>query len=701
MAPDGPPELASLMQTGEKLLEQHDYAAAERLFERATTVAPGAPLPWRRLAQCLIARDEMPLAAASLRKACRLDPHSAALHRALAALYARLNQTEEAVRAQQVACRLNPDCEISRRELLRLLIADRQFEAAAQCLRQLAPAGGLSAPLLVEYAGWLDGQDELERARQAYEQALQLDRHCSQALAGLGNVLRRQEQWREAEAVYRRIPVPADRRGRALWSLWLASVTPQTFDSLQEIDDCRARFQQTVDAIEPGSLTIDRTTVRGHLVPPPYMLQFHGRDNRPLRERFAALFDVRQTEDQQRQQDACTESDSRPRVGLVLPDVGAGVFLRCMHGLLEHFDAERMQLAVVCPKSTRRLLEPHVRNPRLEWCTLPEDFSRMVPAIAAARFDVLYHWEIGSGVQNYFLPFFNLAPVQCTGWGLPETTGIPQMGWYLTSRLVEAPGAEQRYGEQLWHSERLLTCQARQPQPEVPASREDFGIAWQQSLYVCAQHVRKLHPDFDEMLAAVLRQDPDGVCLLVQDRLGWAAERVARRLQRTIPDVCDRIRWLPRLTTDQYRRLIQSADVLLDTPHFGGGLTTFDAFSYGRPVVTLPGEFRRSRFATACYRQMGLDCGIASNVEEYATLAVSLGRNRELRETVSRAILERSELLFDDTAAVREFEQVFLALAATGCKPGTASSALAGPHSARTLRSAKPAEPDRTPTGQT
>jgi len=32
------------------------------------------------------------------------------------------------------------------------------------------------------------------------------------------------------------------------------------------------------------------------------------------------------------------------------------------------------------------------------------------------------------------------------------------------------------------------------------------------------------------------------------------------------------------------------ADVMLDTPHFSGGNTNYEAFAFGTPVVTLPGH---------------------------------------------------------------------------------------------------------------
>ena len=39
---------------------------------------------------------------------------------------------------------------------------------------------------------------------------------------------------------------------------------------------------------------------------------------------------------------------------------------------------------------------------------------------------------------------------------------------------------------------------------------------------------------------------------------------------------------------DDYCRLLQLADVILDTPHYGAGITCYDLFSFNLPVVTCP-----------------------------------------------------------------------------------------------------------------
>lgn len=102
--------------------------------------------------------------------------------------------------------------------------------------------------------------------------------------------------------------------------------------------------------------------------------------------------------------------------------------------------------------------------------------------------------------------------------------------------------------------------------------------------------------------------------------------------------------------------------MLLDTPHFGGATTAYDAFSFHKPVVTLPGAFQRSRYTLACYGRMGLSAGIAETPAEYIGLAVKLGTNRDYRDSVAAELRVRSDVLFEDRQSVTDLQQTWLGL---------------------------------------
>jgi protein O-GlcNAc transferase len=132
-----------------------------------------------------------------------------------------------------------------------------------------------------------------------------------------------------------------------------------------------------------------------------------------------------------------------------------------------------------------------------------------------------------------------------------------------------------------------------------------------------------------------------------------------RRWAAVMPDVQERIVFLPRQAGPDYVNLIALADVMLDTVHFNGMNTSLEAFAVGTPVVTLPGEFQRGRHTQAMYRKMGIAECIAADAEHYVEIAVRLGTDRAWRETLHREITRRSAVLFEDMEVVREFERFF------------------------------------------
>ena len=131
------------------------------------------------------------------------------------------------------------------------------------------------------------------------------------------------------------------------------------------------------------------------------------------------------------------------------------------------------------------------------------------------------------------------------------------------------------------------------------------------------------------------------------------------RLTRTIPNVADRICFVPRLSYEDFLRLNASVDVLLDPIHFGGGNTSYEAFAFGVPIVTLPSQFLRGRITHALYQKLDVfDC-VAQSPQEYAEMAVRLGTDSEFRHAVSEKILARNDRLYEETEAVRELERFF------------------------------------------
>jgi predicted O-linked N-acetylglucosamine transferase (SPINDLY family) len=140
------------------------------------------------------------------------------------------------------------------------------------------------------------------------------------------------------------------------------------------------------------------------------------------------------------------------------------------------------------------------------------------------------------------------------------------------------------------------------------------------------------------------------------------------RRAASLPDVLDRIQFLPKLSRPDFLNLLAVSDVLLDPLHFGGGNTSYEALAFGVPIVTLPSRLLRGRITFALYHQMQvLDC-VAQSPEEYVELALRLGTDPPYRESVRDKIRSASGLLFENAEGIRELEQ-FLQRAVRSAKP--------------------------------
>jgi predicted O-linked N-acetylglucosamine transferase (SPINDLY family) len=373
---------------------------------------------------------------------------------------------------------------------------------------------------------------------------------------------------------------------------------------------------------------------------------------RPLKEEYASLFAGRFP------QRPLKHRSGRPLIGIVVTRTHEGIFLKSMRGVLERLPRDVARMAIICPQASMEMIRGGI-NRELEFIPLPRSLHQVEQQLHDAAIDVLYYWEIGTDATNYFLPFLRLAPVQCTSWGVQVTSGIPNVDYYLSNSLVEPPSAQDHYSERLLLAGTLLTYQFRDTYPSSQKPREAFKLSPHQHVYLCGQQLGKFHPEFDETLGEILRRDPRGVLAVIEDRHPAAKHLLQARWRRVLPDVVDRMFFLPRQERPDYVSLIQTADVLLDPFNFGGVNTSYDAFTFGKPVVTLPSGYHRGRYTLGCYKKMGISECVATDRESYVQLAVAMGTDPNYRRQVEREVEEASHVLFEDAQAVDEHARIF------------------------------------------
>jgi CRISPR-associated protein Csy1 len=275
--------------------------------------------------------------------------------------------------------------------------------------------------------------------------------------------------------------------------------------------------------------------------------------------------------------------------------------------------------------------------------------------------DILVYPELGMHPETFTLANLRLAPVQCAGWGHPDTTGHEAIDWFISCEAMEPRQAQSHYSERLALLPGLGTKYAR-PSSADTSVRADFGLPEDRTLYLLPQSIFKIHPDNDELVAEVIHRDPDAMLVAFAShhdaQTNAYATRLARSFERRGLDFTGRTRFImPFVPHGAYLRLNALCDVMLDTLHWSGGNTSLDALGSGLPVVTLPGEFMRGRQSRAMLTILEAGELIATDTEDYIKRAVDLGRDKDFRRAISERIVANHGLLFDREEPVRALER--------------------------------------------
>nr|WP_275974410.1 hypothetical protein [Argonema galeatum] len=289
---------------------------------------------------------------------------------------------------------------------------------------------------------------------------------------------------------------------------------------------------------------------------------------------------------------------------------------------------------------------------------IPGDLDAVCQQILADRLHILVFPEIGMDSQTVKMAGLRLAPVQCTAWGHPVTSGIPTIDYFLSSELMEPENAEEYYSEKLI---RLPNIGVAYPKPEdIPVltkNRADFGLPDDAVLYLCCQAPFKYLPQHDYIFAEIARRVSQAQFIFLRGEL------LKKRLERAFGAVGlnseDYCVFLSIPTRPDYLMINLLSNVFLDTLSWSGGNTALEAIACNLPIVTCPGFFMRGRHADSFLKMLGVSDTIADNEAEYIDIAVNLGLDPVWRRDISERIKARHDHLYNDKVCVKALEYFY------------------------------------------
>jgi len=434
-------------------------------------------------------------------------------------------------------------------------------------------------------------------------------------------------------------------------------------ESIDEINFVRDRTLKEISKLNLNE-NIDFKVDENFLDPPLFSYSYDNKDNLILAKKFHELFTNYYPELRQNIFIKKNNKSSKIKIGFISEFFTRHTISKLFKGLIFKLNEKLFDVKVfyLGHKNTidQEFLDNEIIKENLTTISLPKYFKDKIQTILNESLDIIFYPDIGMSTELYYLTFLRLAPKQITSWGHPETTGNPNIDYFLSSKLLETSD----YDPQKHYSEKLVLSDFLPMyfyKPIIPKISDD-EIS-KSNIYSCPQTLFKIHPEFDEIIIKILKEDSKAIIYLINDKEKILARKILQRIKNKNSQYLDRIKFLDKMNVENYIHHCGRSSVLLDPFYFGAGNSFHESMFYGTQTVSMPTNYLKSRIVLGAYKQMKIDNPpIVHNADDYINKAISLANMSP------KSILERKKYyskcadnnLFHNENAVQSIEKILI-----------------------------------------
>ena len=327
------------------------------------------------------------------------------------------------------------------------------------------------------------------------------------------------------------------------------------------------------------------------------------------------------------------------RIGYLSPDFRCHVMFSFIYGLFVRFDRTRFEVYAYSLAEEEDGFTEALKEHATAWRDVAGlSFAEIAEKIRSDEIDVLV--DLAGHSAGGALPVlaYRPAPVQVSGLGYVNTTGLSAVDYFLTDDIVDPPGRHDAFFTEepvCLTSQFLYTAKSAASEPSGAPCRKAghvvFGVFnhWYkvtEEMLFCWREIlervskSRLFVKCQELFAPKMR------------------EEVLRRMAKAQIDI-ERVDLEP--ATSDYMERYRTVDIALDTYPYPGGGTTCDALYMGIPVVTRYGRRRGTRFGLSLLKNVGLSELAAADARTYIEKAVALAHEADLLDELHRMLHAR------------------------------------------------------------
>ena len=607
---------------------RHDEAA--EFIERAIALCGGTlPVLFNNLGAVERARRRLDAARHAYEQALRLQPQYPEALYNLGNLCKEQGQTTTAITCYRQAVQLKPNYGAAHDGLAMLLQMQGDVEGAIRAYHAALQHGGDNARAHCNLASLYLSRNAPEQALEQAQRAIQLRPEYAKAHNNAGTALRALGRICEAEASFRRAlehdPTLHEARNNLATAL----------EGQGRVDEAEEHFELAVEAA-PQLWGIHSNRLMCQLYRAPTTLESLATMHAEWNARFAAPLRATWMPHAN-----APELDKRLRVGLVSGDFGNHPVGCIALPIVERHDPTALEITCYATRWTLDDVQIRLKSAAEHWVDAsPWNDAQLAERIRADGIDVLVDLS-GHTAHHQLLVFARRpAPVQITWAGYQATTGLEAIDVLLTERTLVPPEWAGHYRERIVYLPESPWC------AEIPHREQDPGplplLARGAPTFGSFNNPSKLSARVLQTWADILTAVQDARLILKYrglDDPGLATQIRQRFAARGVDPRRIELRGsspFPEMLAS-YREI----DVALDPFPFTGGMTSLLALWMGVPVVTVAGQTLASRQTAAMLHTLGETHGLANDLDQYVSTAVSLVQDTATLRALRGSLRER------------------------------------------------------------
>lgn len=346
-------------------------------------------------------------------------------------------------------------------------------------------------------------------------------------------------------------------------------------------------------------------------------------------------------------------------IGYLSPNLTDHIVLNFAIQLFAGYDRSRFEVALYDIGDQKGEVTDWVagmadRYVDLSNCTATEAAQRIYADEVDILFDLAGH---SAGVKTLQIAAYKPAPVQISGIGYFNTTGLPAMDYFLGDPVCDPPEMDELFVERILRLPQTHLCFT--PSERFRAYEELHRTPHEHVVFGSFNNFAKITDEMLTLWGAILGRVP-GARLLLKN-VHPRAETLPRMQARAVCAGIDPARLTLRPGSKDYLRDYLDVDIILDTFPYQGGGTTCEALFMGLPVVTLAGNRHGARFGASLLHNAGLSELVADTFDGYVECAVGLAQDTELLAALHTAVprMMRASPLMDGRRYVRDMEAAY------------------------------------------